>query len=685
MDNPKILCIHQLFETQTEQTPDANAIIFEDEQLTYQELNQLSNQLANYLRALGVGPEDLVGLMLGRSAQMIIGIMGILKAGAAYVPMDPHYPKDRLAFMLQDTQCNVLLTEESLKENLLAIEETVAPAVRMVCIDTDWPLIAELGMHNLTTMTVADNLAVVMYTSGSTGVPKGVMLTHANLFHFVQAVRLTLGISKHDVYLHSGSITYALSIRQLMVPLCHGTTLVMASSTQLVEPLCLFELIKQKGVTRMDFVPSFWRSCNQALDELAPAERAELLDNQLQHIVCVGEPLLSDIPRKWTVDFRHNAQLTNIFGQTETTGLVAAYPIPTSSMSDNAEEQQINVVPVGRPTANTKLYILDDAMQPVPAGVPGDLYISNPSIARGYLNHPQLTAEKFIRNPFSDRASINVTPLPDSDGSGIEEKVHARFYRTGDIARLLSNGNLELMGRRDHQVKLRGMRIEPGEIEGAILSHEAVTQCTVTTDAEEPHEHKLKISSATNSSTESRKRLIAYYVAHNTLLPAGLRAFLQEKLPAHMIPTVLVRIETMPLTPNGKIDRLALPPPLSVGDSTTYTPPRNSTEQLICKILEELLQVQQVGVHDYFLDLGLHSLHLAQIQSKLTELLSKEIHMIDLLNHSTISSLAKYLSQVSDDQTSEQRERSISRADKRKAKRRQRQQRHIAQKRRSAV
>ncbi|MBT9588631.1 amino acid adenylation domain-containing protein [bacterium] len=590
-------CIHELFEEQVERTPEAIAVVFAEQRLTYRELNQGANQVARHLRAAGVGPEDLVGILLERSAQLVVAILGVLKAGGAYVPLDPKYPRDRLAFMLQDARAGVLLTQHSLASSA---------AAQTVFLDTDWPAISRQAVENLETVTTSHNLAVVIYTSGSTGQPKGVMLTHANLAHFVQAMRVTLGIAPEDVYLHTGSITYALSIRQLMVPLCHGARLIMASSAQISEPLSLFSLVKQQGVTRMDFVPSYWRSCNLALEGLPAAEREALLDNQLRHIVCVGEPLLSDIPRKWARDFRHPAQLTNIFGQTETTGLVAAYPIP-----DAHYECRVHVLPVGRPTANTRVYVLDSKMHPVAPGCPGEVFVCNPSVARGYLNRPDMTAEKFVESP-----------LPVEPGE--------RLYRTGDQARHRWDGALELLGRQDQQVKVRGMRVDLGEIEGTILSHPAISQCAV------------------KAYEEAGLRLAAFYVARGSqkqVSEEALREFLRGQLADSMIPSVFLQVDAMPLTPTGKIDRQALPVPTR---SMRHDPPSpgtrsNPVEETICQVLQELLQVEKVGIHDNFSDLGVHSLLLMQMQTRLTQALQQPISTLDLLRHATTRSLAEFL------------------------------------------
>ncbi|MCB0154769.1 MAG: amino acid adenylation domain-containing protein, partial [Anaerolineae bacterium] len=506
--------IHHLIEAQVARTPTAPAVAFLNQELTYAELDERANRVANYLLERGVGPEVMVGLCVQRSLDMVVGILGVLKAGGAYVPLDPSYPPERIAYMIEDAGLKLILTQAELQPGL-------AGSADLVCLDRDWPEIGACSARPPAVAIQGDTLAYVIYTSGSTGRPKGVMITHRNLCHFVNAVRESLGISAADVYLQTGSITYALSVRQLMTPLSHGAKVIISSATEITNPVRLFELIKRQGVTRTDFVPSQWRAFLQVLARLDAQKRADLLDNRLHHIVSIGEPLLSDIPQTWWQTLNHPAQLTNIYGQTETTGVVAHYPIPIEP-----EGSEIQVVPIGQAVPNTHLFILDKRLQPVPVGVPGELFVASPGLARGYLNRPDLDAEKFLPHPFS-------------------RDPQARLYRTGDHARFRSDGAIEFMGRKDHQIKIRGMRVELGEIEAALRHHLPVKEAVVTT-----------VGLAADE-----KQIVAYLVGEmaESLTSEELRGYLTETLPGHMIPTKFIFLEALPRTPNGKIDRTALP------------------------------------------------------------------------------------------------------------------------------
>jgi amino acid adenylation domain-containing protein len=411
-------CIHELFERRVEQNPNAIALVFENEHLTYQQLNNRANQLARYLKTLGVGPEVLVSIYVERSPEMVVGLLGILKAGGAYVPLDPSYPKERLTYMLQNSQPLVLLTQESLKTELSQFTEII------VSLDTFFSFIAQQSVENLNETVEPANLAYVIYTSGSTGKPKGVEVTHANLCHYAQAMGNVLGITAEDVYLHTASIAFSSSVRQLMVPLAQGATVTIATQEQRKNPRELFEGIKQHNVTAIDIVPSYWRNCIHVLQNLDIEQREYLLNNKLRLIVSASEPLLSDIPDRWRFGFKHSARLINMFGQTETCGIVATYPL-SEQQSDKpgtacTKGERVKIVPLGRPIANTQIYLLDEHMQPVPIGVSGELHIGGLGLARGYLNRPELTEEKFIPDPFT-------------------QKEGARLYKTGDLAEKLKN------------------------------------------------------------------------------------------------------------------------------------------------------------------------------------------------------------------------------------------------------
>lgn len=596
-------CIHQLFEAQVEQIPNKTAIMLGNQQLTYGELNMRANQLARYLQQLGVGPEVLVGLCLERSLDMIIGLLGILKAGGAYVPLDRAYPQERLAFMLQDVQAPVLLTQAPLAGEL------PQQAGQVVCLDQDWPLVSQLAGGNLASRATVANLAYIIYTSGSTGAPKGVRITHANLCHYVQALQGSLGITGQDLYCHTASIAFSSSVRQLMLPLTQGASVIIATAEQRTDPSVLFDAIKRHNVTVIDIIPSYWRHCTQALSQLTSQQRKTLLDNQLRLILSASEPLPFDIPRNWAEEFQHKAQLVNMFGQTETSGIVTVFSIP-SRLDD-----PVKVVPLGRPIANTQVYLLDQHLQPVPIGVPGELYISSPSLGQGYLNHPELTAEKFIPNLYSNEPGD-------------------RLYKTGDQGRYLSDGNIEFLSRTDHQVKLRGYRIELGEIEAVLRQHLMVQEVAVLAREDEL----------------GQRSLVAYVVPSQTSSPIvnDLSSFLRERLPDYMVPAAFVMLEALPLTPNGKLDRRAL---LATDQTrpeviSSHLEPRTPVEEVLASIWAQILGVERVGIHDNFFELGGHSLLATQVVSQIREAFQVELPLRSLFEAPTVVGLGDRIETV---------------------------------------
>jgi amino acid adenylation domain-containing protein len=596
-ENPTNKCIHQLFEEQALRLPDHDALVFENERLTYGELNARANQLAHHLRALGVIPETPVALCMNRSLDMVVGVLGILKAGGAWLPVDPGYPKERLEFMFNNARAPMLLTESALVDKLLR------PGSETVLLDADWPLISCQSHENPTCVTNPTNLAYVIYTSGSTGQPKGVMVPHSSLCQYVQALDKPLGIAAEDVYLHTASIAFSSSVRQLMLPLTHGSKVVIASIDRISQPQDLFRMIKGEGATIIDIVPTYWRNCINALSNLESAAREKLLENRLRLIVTVSEPLLSDLPRRWAFEFKHPAKLLNMFGQTETTGIVAVYPIPP------VDHRDVKIVHIGHPISNAKIYVLNARQQPVPIGVLGEIYVAGGGLSRGYLNQPGLTAERFVPNPFTDEPG-------------------ARLYRTGDLGRHLPDGNIEFVGRTDQQVKIRGLRVELSEIESVLNRYADVRQAVVIAREDVPGE----------------KRLIAYVVADGSgdAATTDLRRFISEKLPDYMVPAVFIFLEALPMTPSGKVDRLGLPAPnqsmRNLG--AVFVAPRTVVEDALAQIWSEMLGLEQVGVHDDFFDLGGHSLLATQITSKVLKTLQVELPVRSFFEVPTIAGLA---------------------------------------------
>ena len=442
------ICAHQLFEEIAAKTPEKTAIICEDGELTYGELNARANQLARHLQSHGAEPGTLTAICAERSFEMVVGILGILKTGSGYVPLDPAYPKDRLEYILEDTHPKILLKQKHLLKELPANE------AKVVFLDSDGAEIGGQSSENLGEKVSTENLAYVIYTSGSTGKPKGAMITHANLGHYAQALSAAIGLKDSDRYLHTASISFSSSVRQLMLPLSKGAAIVMASGERIRNPLSLLDMVKERDVTVVDFVPSYWRNLLYALDN-APEEKANsLLENKLRLMLSASEPLPSDVTCRLSAKFKPNVKIINMLGQTETTGIISINSI------DNLSNLKDGIVCVGRPIFNARIYLLDSDLNPVPFGAPGEIFIGGKGIGRGYLNHPELTAERFIANPFSNDPK-------------------ARLYKTGDLGRYNSDGKIEFLGRIDGQVKIRGHRIEPEEIEVVLRQHKSVRDAVV--------------------------------------------------------------------------------------------------------------------------------------------------------------------------------------------------------------
>jgi amino acid adenylation domain-containing protein/non-ribosomal peptide synthase protein (TIGR01720 family) len=581
-DYPKDQCIHQLFEAQVERSPDAIAVVFEDQQLTYRELNAKANQLAHHLRALGVAPEVLVGICVERSLEIVVGLLGILKAGGAYVPLDPDYPKQRLAFMLEDSQVPVLLTQEKFKETLPYHQ------AKVICLDADWAAIAQERADNPIAGTKADNLAYVIYTSGSTGTPKGAMNTQAGVCNRLLWMQDAYQLTAADRVLQKTPFSFDVSVWEFFWPLTTGARLVVAQPGGHRDSAYLVKLIAQEQITTLHFVPSMLRIfLEQGLEAC----------NCLKRVICSGEALPFDLQQRFFG--RLGAELHNLYGPTEAAIDVTAWACKRGSTGQ--------VVPIGSPIANVQIYLLDAELRLVPVGIPGELYIGGVGLARGYFNRPELTAEKFIPNPFSEESG--------------------RLYRTGDIGRYRPDGTIEYLGRIDDQVKVRGFRIELGEIEAVLSQHPAVRE-TVVLAQEDLH---------------GDKRLVAYVVAGQQPAPSisDLRRFLIEKLPEYMVPAAFVQIEALPLTPNGKVDRQALPAPDTARPELdkAFVAPRTPVEAKLAEIWAGVLAVEQVGIHDNFFELGGDSILTIQIISRANQV---GLHLTpkQLFQHQSIAGLA---------------------------------------------
>ncbi|NEU73789.1 non-ribosomal peptide synthetase [Hassallia byssoidea VB512170] len=593
-DYPKQLCIHQLFEQQVEKTPDAVAVVFEDKQLTYRELNTSSNQLAHHLQRLGVGPEVLVGLCVERSLEMVVGLLGILKAGGAYMPLDPAYPRDRLTFMLEDANVPVLLTQERL---MATLPEHKA---KVVCLDADWQEIAQESEGNPYSKVTPEDLAYVIYTSGSTGKPKGVQILHGALVNFLNAMRLTLELNQKDTLLSVTTLSFDIAALELYLPLIVGARLVVISREVATDGTELLKRLSSEGATIMQATPATWRLL------LASGWQ----DSRQLKILCGGEALKRELANQL---LERGIELWNLYGPTETTIWSAVHKVETLNSASSAD----GIVSIGRPIANTQFYILDKHEKPVPVGVPGELHIGGVSLARGYLNRPELTSEKFILNPFNNKAG-------------------ERLYKTGDLVRYQENGNIEYLGRIDEQVKIRGYRIELGEIEALLNQHPNVRETVVIAKENIPGD----------------RRLVAYIVPHQEQIPtiSDLRSFLKQKLPEFMVPSAFVVLDTLPLTPNGKVNRKALPDPESAQPELekTFVAPRTPTEEALAEIWTQVLRLELVGVNDNFFDLGGHSLTATQLVFRVQNTFKIKLSLHALLETPTVAGMAQAIDNVRD-------------------------------------
>ncbi|MCL4875579.1 MAG: amino acid adenylation domain-containing protein [Anaerolineae bacterium] len=592
VDFPQDVCVHRLFEEQVERTPEATALLFGGEKVTFDELNRRANQLAHYLQASGVGPETLVGICMERSVEMIVGMLGILKAGAAYVPMDPAYPADRLAFMVEDTQMPILLTQERLRDGL-ALETY---PTRVFCLDTEWDSVRSHSDTNPQSDVQADNVVYVIYTSGSTGKPKGVLVHHRGLVNHNLAVADFYGLKPGEIAYQFSSISFDASAEEIFPTLITGSTLALRQSVQAPSVADFLHEVEFYGVTVLGMPTAYWHEWVHAIQEteMPPSVRV---------VVIGGERAAPEMLDRWQARYGHEVKLINGYGPTETTIVSTFYVIPQGR--DWSGE-----IPIGRPTANTTTYILDSRMQPVPVGVPGELYIGGVGVTRGYLNRPELTAERFLADPF---------------------RPGARIYKTGDLCRFLPDGNIEYLGRTDFQVKVRGYRIELGEIEAALAHHPAIKQSVVVVREDEPN----------------YKRIVAYNLVHTGQQPTAveLRNFLKESLPEYMIPSVFMTLETYPLTPSGKVNRRALPVPAQVGyeGDAEYVAPRTPTEITLAAIWKDVLKLSRVGVNEDFFELGGHSLLAARVVSQIRREWEVELPLSIVFEKRTIMGLASLL------------------------------------------
>jgi amino acid adenylation domain-containing protein len=589
---PKEQSIPQLFEIQVEQTPEKVALVFDGQELSYRELNAQANQLAHHLRTLGVGPEVLVGICIERSLKMIVGILGILKAGGAYVPLDPTYPQERLEFMIQDSQLTVLLTQQHFVARL---PQQIA---HIICLDTDWPAITLKHDTNLSSTISSENLAYVIYTSGSTGRPKGVLGTHRASINRFNWMWKTYPFAQGEVCCQKTTLSFVDAVWEIFGPLLQGIRLVIIPDFVVRDAVLFLQTLADHRVTRIVLVPSLLRFL---LDSGGSDTQKQLPD--LKYWVSSGEALPLELVWRFQ-QCMPQALLINLYGSSEVAADATFYEI-------RQDLQQTNV-PIGRPIDNSQAYVLDPAMELVPIGMAGELYIGGDGLARGYLNRPELTAERFIPDPFS-------------------QNLGARLYKTGDLALYQPDGTLVFLGRVDHQVKIRGFRIELGEIEAVLHQHSTVQEVVVVAHEDIPGE----------------KRLVAYMVFHpgQTATIKDLLAHMRSTLPAYMIPSAFVWLDALPLTPNGKIDRLALPAPDPVRQASEepFVAPTTTMHYQLQQIWEDLLDVRPIGIHDNFFYIGGHSLLATRLIERIEQVSGKKLSLATLFTGPTIASLAEAL------------------------------------------
>lgn len=622
-DSPRDRVAHQLFEAQVERTPAELAVICGEERLTYRELNGRANQLAHYLRSLGVEPETRVAVCLPRSLAMIEAVLGIFKAGGSYVPLDPSYPTTRLAYMMEDAQPSVILTEREFLDTL------PTPSAQWLYLDESREEIASQPAGNLLHTLSGESPAYMIYTSGSTGLPKGVVVRHSGVCNMSDAQVRCFGVKSGDRVLQFASLSFDASIFEIMMGLRAGAALCLPTPEESLPGQGLLSLLQKRQVTNVTLPPT----------ALAALPEAKL--PSLRTIIVAGEACPPELVERWA----RGREFFNAYGPTETSVWV------TVARCLDGDRKPL----IGRPVDNFQTFVLDARMRPVPVGVAGELYVGGEGLARGYLKRPGLTAERFVPNPFSTRGG-------------------ARLYRTGDLARYLRDGNIDFLGRMDQQVKIRGFRVEPGEIEVELEADDRLCEAAVMV-----REDML-----------DQPQLVAYVVPHagQSITVSELRAILKEKLPDFMIPSAFILLDQIPLTPNGKVDRKALPAPDEGRPllESVYVPPQTEMEMKISDAWCKALRLQRVGVLDNFFDLGGHSLLMLRAQSLLQESLKRELSLIALFKYPTVATLAAHLmrqeTQAENDETmSRQQQQSLERAGRQRAARRQ--QRGLVQRQRT--
>ena len=591
-------CIHQIVEIQTDHSPDRIAVVFENCYLTYSELNIRANCLAHRLRDLGVGPGVIVGICLEKSADMVVSMIAVLKAGGAYLPLDPEYPLERLVFMINDSKTSVLLTQQSLVSNV----NRQTP--EQIFLDTQWETILREPKVNPRSLAASSNLAYLIYTSGSTGTPKGVMVEHGSLTNYVRYASRVFDLNSNDRILQFASICFDAAAEEIFPCLCLGATLFLRTNAMISSIPVFLQSCKDRQLTVIDLPTAFWHELTIVVNQ-SPIE----FPGSIRLVIIGGEEAQWKRLLSWKRNVDSQIRLVNTYGPTETT-IVATMQdlsqLPTESIANNT-------VPIGKVVDNLELTIMDKHLEPVPVGETGEICIGGVGLARGYSGLPRLTSEKFTCDP-----------LDSSFGS--------RIYRTGDLGRQLPDGTVEFHGRLDHQVKIRGYRIELSEIESILLNHPAVRSNIVTTYETETGE----------------KNLAAYLVCDPKNIPGvfELRSFLEQRLPDYMVPLSFTFLKELPLMPNGKIDRCSLPAPGTMISGVKYTAPKSPFEQKLVSIWEEILNLKRVGTNDNFFRVGGHSILATRLIHQISATFDVELSLGTIYDFPTIACLAKEIKQL---------------------------------------
>jgi amino acid adenylation domain-containing protein len=589
---PSDKCVHELFEEQVERTPEAAAVVHEERGLNYGELNARANQLAHYLRELGVKPDERVAICVERGIEMVVGLLAVLKAGGAYVPLDPAYPAERLKYMLEDSAPTVLLTQGRLK-GLFAERSQAPPVIDLTPDSPQWANQPETNPDRAGVGLTHRHLAYVIYTSGTTGMPKGVMVEHRAIANHMNWMKYAFPLHPEDNVVHKTPFSFDASVWEFYAPLLSGSCLIVANPGGHRDTVYLAELLQKNHVHTLQVTPAL---LSAMLD--TPAFAA---CSSIKRVFCGGEALCERFIEDFYAQLPH-ADLINLYGPTETTIDATFWVCPKTS-------RERKHLAIGRPIANVRIYILDEQGEPVPIGMAGEIHIGGAGVARGYLNGPELTAERFVLDRFAGDAE-------------------SRMYKTGDLGRWLPDGTIEFLGRNDFQLKVRGYRIEPAEIEVALAQHESVRIAVVTVRQESPTD----------------TRIIAYVVPDGAGVPTtgDLRSFLLRKLPDYMVPSAFVFLRDLPLTPNGKVDRKALPSVDQVFslEQRSVIVPRTPVEIALAKLWCELLKITNVGVHDNFFEVGGHSLLATQLVSRIRREFNVELPIGNVFERPTIESLA---------------------------------------------